>query len=315
MILCMGKTALLALLLMTFTVQAAPVCQDLFKGPPTKTNPAKTSKVGIKDYSFNREAFNDLSDLIGPELTPDLYKALKAISVVRFIDSQTNKLLKKDLDFINIWLKKPKTYIDGFFTEPKSKQKFVETLNQYQVKLQEKKYNQESIALLRIYLEAQRSYEVNGIEAVRKQYQITLPESIALLEYSLSGYKTINSMQRKNSSDAAHVNYLIQLIDNVINKLPDYKGQVVRGLNLRPEVAAGLIKGGIYTAPNYMSTSKTTPFPNDYRMVIQTKSGKDISGLVAIKSENEVLIRKGTQFRIDDIFTNSFATFIYMTEL
>lgn len=301
----MGKALFALLCLMSFAAQSAPQCKSLFTAP----------KVGIKDYSLNRDAYTQLSELIGPEVTPELYKTLKAVSVLRFTDRNVEKLLKKDLDYITAWLKKPSLHIEGYFLTEKSEQQFIEKLKGYQAKILENKYSPETLALLRIYLESEKSSEKNQAHLFLKKYKLSLPEYIAVLEYTLMGFKTISHKQRNKETDSAHVNYLIQNIDRALEKLPDFEGQVYRGVNLRPDEVAQIAKGAIYTAPTYMSTSKTQPFPKAYRMVIKTKTGKDISGLAAIKNEDEVLIRKGTQFKIDDIFTNSFATFIYMTEL
>jgi hypothetical protein len=103
----------------------------------------------------------------------------------------------------------------------------------------------------------------------------------------------------------------IKNMDNSLNSLPDYKGEVYRGINDPKGAVLSEIKnnvGGVIEWQGYSSTtrdkSKTEDFGKDVFFSIKSKTGKDIEKYSNIKSEQEVLMPRGSKFKIISIEGN-----------
>ena len=83
-----------------------------------------------------------------------------------------------------------------------------------------------------------------------------------------------------------------------LDKLPDYRGTVLRRVTLKPEQLGKYIPGQVVIEHMFTSTSKSRPYEGDTHFVIRSRTGKDISGLSARPHEEEVLFRYGTRFRV-----------------
>ena len=101
-----------------------------------------------------------------------------------------------------------------------------------------------------------------------------------------------------------------------LDKLPDYRGTVLRRVTLTPGQRAKYAPGQVVTEHMFTSTSKSRPYEGDTFFVIRSRSGKDVSMLSARPHEEEVLFRYGTRFRVvdveqtrDDVYT------VYLAEL
>lgn len=130
---------------------------------------------------------------------------------------------------------------------------------------------------------------------------ITSAEKQAVSGYTGSGYKGINAGLR-NGILEEHVWKQVDNINSALGKLPDYRGEVRRQAVLTAEQYGAYQVGKIVEERGFTSTSKkqdwswTSGAGTDF--FITSKTGKDIESLSHHKSEQEVLFRSGTRFRI-----------------
>lgn len=110
-----------------------------------------------------------------------------------------------------------------------------------------------------------------------------------------------------------------------MNKIPNF-GKVVQRQVILPKTIE-FIEGDVFTDKAFMSSSKDMSYEfidfryhnskinNGYRIIIKSKSGKDISKISTIKEEQEVLFNTDIKLRIDKIIDKKVYKVIYCTEL
>ena len=91
------------------------------------------------------------------------------------------------------------------------------------------------------------------------------------------------------------------VLRDALDKLPDYSGRVVRGIDLAPKRLSRYRPGDIVTEPWFTSATKGTPYRGNTLFHIRSRTGKDISTLSADPDEREVLFRNRTRFRVLDV--------------
>ncbi len=91
----------------------------------------------------------------------------------------------------------------------------------------------------------------------------------------------------------------IKFLNSALNRLPDYKGKVYRGLTLPENIISNLKPGKKWEEKGFVSTTKDifTRYPGNVAMVIKSKTGKDISKYEKYNNK-EVLFRSGTNFTV-----------------
>lgn len=100
----------------------------------------------------------------------------------------------------------------------------------------------------------------------------------------------------------------IRNLDKSLDKEKNYKGEVYRGVN--NVNVKDYIKnvGGTIQYNSYTSSSKlksvTENFGTDVIFVIKSKTGKDVSSKMPIKSEQEVIFKRNTKFIIEKVVGN-----------
>ncbi|MBF5001917.1 hypothetical protein IRT45_32880 [Nocardia sp. BSTN01] len=136
----------------------------------------------------------------------------------------------------------------------------------------------------------------------------TRKDSDALLDYTLSGGRELNSALRSGRVDGNALS--VENINEALRKLPDYKGVVsrrVRSSEMPPEVLARYRKGARVTESGFTSTSRAangTLFPGDVEFQILSKTGKDITeySQPTFRAEQEVLFPPKATFDVEDRF-------------
>ena len=91
---------------------------------------------------------------------------------------------------------------------------------------------------------------------------------------------------------------ITSLIDSGLAKLPDYAGAVRRGTTMLRVRKDDFTVGSVWSDDGYMSTSSASGFGGNHRFEISVKSGKMIKGISGHPKEEEVLMPRGTRFRI-----------------
>jgi hypothetical protein len=174
----------------------------------------------------------------------------------------------------------------------------------------------------------QESFEiVRDSERANVLPMLTLEEKTIIYEYTNWEYLTVNSSLRE--SKGTNVSKFAQYLDTVLSKLPNYKNVVHRGTEL-PESVLNVFKYAFLNnipiiEHGFLSTScsqiiANTGFYGDYLFEIFSKTGKLIeaiakNGTYSYESEEEVLFRKSTHFKVVDISKKSKNTLIILNEI
>lgn len=106
----------------------------------------------------------------------------------------------------------------------------------------------------------------------------------------------------------------IRNLDKSLDKEKNYKGEVYRGVNNvnikdYSKNVGGTIQYNAYTSSSKLK-SVTENFGTDVIFVIQSKTGKDVSAKMPIKSEQEVIFKRNTKFIIEKVEGNK----VYLKE-
>jgi ADP-ribosyltransferase exoenzyme len=123
----------------------------------------------------------------------------------------------------------------------------------------------------------------------------------ALADYTGSGYRDLNDALRSNAVDASQ-HARIEAIKNALQKLPTYRGPVVRGTDLSPEVLAQYRPGAVITEKAFLSTTtnpavaRSTAFSGNVEFRIVSFTGRDVSSVSMFPGEREILFPPGTHF-------------------
>jgi len=142
-----------------------------------------------------------------------------------------------------------------------------------------------------------------------KPFKLTPKEYLAILFYSASGSKHTNGILASgDKADVAAIQPLLTLIDSGLNKLPDYKGEVLRGADIQPGQSPGdplkgykpekIITSKIYTSSSSSSVLPPTFLYKNTHFKIVSKHGKDISKFSSMDHEKEVLFPRGARFKV-----------------
>jgi ADP-ribosyltransferase exoenzyme len=155
---------------------------------------------------------------------------------------------------------------------------------------------------------------------------LTLEEKTIIYEYTSWEYLTVNSSLRK--SNGTNVSEFAQYLDIALSKLPNYKNVVHRGAELSEPIFDTFQHSFLNKIPiieyGFLSTTQSriiaTSFSDGYLFEIFSKRGKLIAdiaknGTYSYESEEEVLFRKDTRFKVLDIIKKSTHTLIRLNEI
>jgi len=94
----------------------------------------------------------------------------------------------------------------------------------------------------------------------------------------------------------------IEAIKNALQKLPIYRGSVVRGTDLPSEVLSQYRPGEVITEKAFLSTTtnpavaRSTAFSGNVEFRIASFTGRDVSSVSMFPGEREILFPPGTRF-------------------
>lgn len=123
-------------------------------------------------------------------------------------------------------------------------------------------------------------------------------EKVILYAYTYELFHPMNRGLRQQKLE--DIDALVQVLNNALAKFDDYKGLVKRGVNLPPEVLAEHEVGAVVTYAGFTSTSVSKGFAGKHQFVIKSKHGKLIDKFSSAPTEEEVLFKSGTKFKILD---------------
>jgi hypothetical protein len=125
---------------------------------------------------------------------------------------------------------------------------------------------------------------------------LTEEELVAIHGYSLSLYKTVNGFLREDETKT--VAPYVKVMDSGLEKLPQYKGEVVRAANLPLEVAKGYTVGAVITIPAYASASVSGLYIGRDRFRIQSLNARLLGALSENPKDNEVIFPRNSRFKV-----------------
>ncbi|OSC24311.1 hypothetical protein B8W69_22125 [Mycobacterium vulneris] len=125
----------------------------------------------------------------------------------------------------------------------------------------------------------------------------------AMDDYTGLGYRDLNDALRGNAVEASQL-ARIEAIKSALQKLPPYRGPVVRGTDLPTEVLSQYQPGEVITEKAFLSTStnpavaRSTAFSGNVEFRIFSNTGRDISSVSLFPGECEILFPPGTRFYV-----------------
>ncbi|MCS4255841.1 hypothetical protein M2405_004144 [Rhodococcus erythropolis] len=113
---------------------------------------------------------------------------------------------------------------------------------------------------------------------------------------------TLNSALRTPSGLTPGLAAEADTLSSALSKLPNFEGNVYRGVTLPESVLAKYQPGNIVQEAGFTSTASAPEgaFAGNVQFAIKSLTGKDISEFSAIDDEMEVLFDRGTQFQVLD---------------
>lgn len=146
-----------------------------------------------------------------------------------------------------------------------------------------------------------KGYSLHAKEIISKGHApagMSVPDIAHVAAYTGSYYGSTNRALRAGVMDEAiwtHVNSLNAALD----KMPNHVGTVYRKADLSAEVASLYRPGMIVEERAFTSSSKNSgEWGGNHRYEISSLTGKDVSRMAIHPSEQEVLFRSGTRFRV-----------------
>jgi hypothetical protein len=216
-------------------------------------------------------------------------EALGGTIMMAHVDSEKEKadpkLQKQTAKTGRVSAKERLSYIGKLIDDETRSQDFKIALNKFSNNVKPPPYPEE-LAALRYYTDSKGYQEMNR----------TLRGQVDGLQTWL---KTSHKDTRSRSQIKADAEQDIKMTNSALNALPDHKGEVYRGLTL-PETAIPRI-GETWNEKGFTSTTKNafTRYPGNVAMVIQSKSGKDITPYEKYKND-EVLFKPNTSFKVTE---------------
>lgn len=144
---------------------------------------------------------------------------------------------------------------------------------------------------------------------------LTLSEFLSISDYAQEFYACMNSYLRNKDNKHPVIGAYVALLNQALDKLPNYEGIVIRGATLPESVAAIHKKGNVVTYDAFTSaTTNKIPWGKDVFIII-SQTGKPIMSISYHKNESEVLFKSGTQFEILDVYTEDKVKYYVMKEI
>lgn len=134
-------------------------------------------------------------------------------------------------------------------------------------------------------------------------YNLTIPEAVAIREYTGGGFMELNQILNDNSTDETLL-AVADILRTALAKLPSFDGKVIRRTRLPPHILAqhqinNVITYPAFTSSTYDKTDRFAGYP--HRLIIKSKTGKKIDWLSSNFGELEVLFTSPTKFYVERI--------------
>ena len=133
-------------------------------------------------------------------------------------------------------------------------------------------------------------------------------------------YSTLNDKLR-SGNQAVYAGAILSrtILNNALDKLPDYDGEVYRGLKFDDlDVLDVFLEdykaGAVVTYSEFISAGARKPYPGRVQLVIRSRHGKRIADYSGTPGDDEVLFRAGAKFRVLDILPEEERTFRILLE-
>ena len=120
-------------------------------------------------------------------------------------------------------------------------------------------------------------------------------------------YEKLNEKLRSSDpATRARVNVSRVVLNNALAKLPDHQGTVYRGLNFpheqaREDFLARHKVGDVVQYSAFTSADVIQPYPGQAKLIIQSRRGKRITDYSGDPTDDEVLFRTDSRFRVLDL--------------
>ena len=135
----------------------------------------------------------------------------------------------------------------------------------------------------------------------QKERNLSKPEAVILREYTGHSAQQINAELRSNKPSLKALSFA-RILNRALNKLPSYKGNVWRDVDLPEKALAAYSVGEVVTEKGFVSSSRDEferfDSARPHRLLIHSKNGKVIEKISVLPLEYEVLFRSGTKFKV-----------------
>lgn len=147
-------------------------------------------------------------------------------------------------------------------------------------------------------------------------------EALGINSYTGSHYASMNEYLRAGRNPPkSMLDALIDVTNSGLSKLPTYQGIAYRGARINTNIIEkyeeAFKSGKPFTEAAYMSTSTdlTQKFDGNVVFMVQSKNGVPVKMLSEFESEEEVLFKPGSQFKIKSFVKNEAKYEIVMEEI
>lgn len=134
-----------------------------------------------------------------------------------------------------------------------------------------------------------------------KDRNLSKPEAVILREYTGHSAQQINAELRSNKPSLKALSFA-RILNRALNKLPSYKGNVWRDVDLPEKALAAYSVGEVVTEKGFVSSSRDEferfDSARPHRLLIHSKNGKVIEKISVLPLEYEVLFSSGTKFKV-----------------
>ncbi len=156
-------------------------------------------------------------------------------------------------------------------------------------------------------------YEFKDIERKLKNKELAqflkiTPEEHSMIHtYTASGFvdinRLLNGLEPYKENAQAVLKAAAEVLSSGLSKIPNYKGLIIRRVDLSSDVLAKYKKGEVITHDAFTSATRGEKdvFDGNVRMKIWSKTGKRIDYFSTKDDEFEVLFDKGTRFKVKDL--------------
>ncbi|HEY8936997.1 MAG TPA: RHS repeat-associated core domain-containing protein, partial [Cyclobacteriaceae bacterium] len=160
------------------------------------------------------------------------------------------------------------------------------------------------------FLETTSKYTDGTLTRKFEQYGLSLEEESIIRHYTGSSHTELNKVLEGAGELTDDMTEYKNLLNKGLQKLPNYQGEVFRGLGKAESVIAkGWVEGQEVTFQSFKSTSRSIDEADnfmfngsgDVSLIINSKTGKAIDKVSFDPNELEVLFESGKKFKVDQV--------------